>query len=196
MRNIKLNININLSLIILTIGFLTPFLAGRFGLAVKIFSKYLFVGAIILVFGLQIYWAQAQYFLWLTSEPPARYLLPPYRGISYFFLYSYMTFFNKYAISWAAASIFLYGAQILNSRFQKRFFEEEEPFWGALAIFVLGQPLWLYFVPLVLGAGLLTTAFKFLAVKKYERFSLYYFWMPAALILYIAYIFLPLPWVK
>lgn len=184
------NVNLNLPLIILVIGFLTPLLAGRFGLEIKIFSKYLFIGAIILIFGLQIYWAQAQYFLWLTGGPPVRYFLPPYQGISFFFLYVFMTFFNKYAISWSAASIFFYAAKILNIRFQERFFEIEELFWGALAIFVLGQPLWLYYLPVVLGISLLATAYNFLIRKKKERFPLYYLWMPSALALYFADIFL------
>lgn len=146
--------------------------------------KYLFVGAAVLIFGFQIYWAQAQYFLWLSVGPPAQYLLPPYQQISYFFQYSFHQFFLKYVISLGAALLFLVIAKLLNRRFQKRFFEEGEPYLGALAIFVLGHPLWLYEVPTVLGLGLLGAAYNFLTRKR-ERFPLCHFWIPAAILIYL-----------
>lgn len=43
-----------------------------------------------------------------------------------------------------AALLLLVLADRLNIKFKKRFFEDEEPYLGALAVFILGNPNWNY----------------------------------------------------
>ena len=172
--------------VILILGLLTPRLSGRLGIPVENLAKYVFYGAIILIFGIQAYWSWQQYSLWKYAGPPASYLLPPHQPISYFYLYAYMQFFNKFVISCFASFIFLLAANILNHRFHRRFFEKEEPYFGALSIFMLGQPLWLFYLPVVLAGGLVVSAYKSYLTHKTYRFSLYYLWMGSAIVLFLA----------
>lgn len=146
-------------------------------------AKYIFIAALAIIFGFQGYWTWQQYRLWHDNGPPGIYFLPPYQKINFFILYSYVQFFSSYVISFAASLVFLLAARVLNWRFQKRFFEEEEPYWGAMSIFVLGQPLWLYYVPLVLGTGFAVTGYNLLIRRKRDRFSLYHFWRPAGILI-------------
>lgn len=152
----------------------------------EVFAKFLFYGATIMIFSIQAYWSWQQYSLWKYAGPPASYLLPPYQPISYFYLYAYTQFFNKFVISCLAAFLILIASKILNHYFKKRFFEEEEPYFAALSVFLLGQPLWLFYAPAVLGSAVLASVYNQYLRKKHGRFSLYYLWMPAGILLFIA----------
>lgn len=171
---------------ILILGLLTPRLAGRLAVSREVFIRFLFFGAVILIFGIQGYWSWQQYSLWKYGGPPASYLLPPYQPISYFYLYAYIQFFNKFAISCFAGFVFLAAAKLFNRFFKKKFFEEEEPYLGALSIFLLGQPLWLFYVPAILGLAVLVSVYNIYIRKKSEHFSLYYLWIPVGILLFIA----------
>ncbi|MFA5083950.1 MAG: hypothetical protein WC475_00990 [Candidatus Paceibacterota bacterium] len=147
--------------------------------------KKLFIGAIILVFGLLVFQALAQYQVW-SGNALSRYLIPPYQSIAYFLKYSFTHFFENYLISLIAGILFLWLADSLNNRHQKRFFEEGEPYLGALAVFVMGQPLWLVYFIAVMSFGVLGTIFlKFRAKTRNSRFPFYYFWIPVAIIIMI-----------
>ena len=171
--------------VILILGLLTPRLSGRFGIPKKVFIRFLFYGAVILIFGIQAYWGWQQYSMWKYGGPPASYLLPPYQPVSYFYLYAYMQFFNKFVISCFAGFLILLASKFLNHYFKNRFFEDEEPYFAALSIFLLGQPLWLFYAPAVLGSAVLASVYNQYFRKKRERFSLYYLWIPAGSLLFI-----------
>lgn len=84
--------------------------------------------------------------------------------------------------------MFLWGANKLNNRFEKRFFEEEEPYLGALAMFLLGQPLWMFYFVVVMAIGVLGSLFLIIKAKMagsetFRRFPFYYLWITVAIIL-------------
>lgn len=131
------------------------------------------------------YLTYLQYILWRKSGPPAQYLVPPHRDIGYLFGYAIGHFAQSYLISLGAAFIFLGAAILLNEHFDGRFFEDEEPYFGALAIFLLGNPLWIYYLISIIFAALMVTGYRFLVSGDKFRFSLYYLWWPAAVIVFI-----------
>jgi len=81
--------------------------------------------------------------------------------------------------------IFLIVSISFNNFFQKRFFEDEEPYLGSLAIFILGYPYFLYYFISVFGFGLLRAVFIYLVKKKKVRLSFYCLWLPLAILVII-----------
>lgn len=145
--------------------------------------KKLFIGAIILVFGWSVFLSWQQYEIWVNGEFAEIFFQ---NGLNYFLGYSFIHFFLNYLISLAVALLFLAAAFWLNKKFQERFFEEGEPYLGALAIFAMGQPLWLVYLIAVMSFGVLGTIFlKFRAKTRNSRFPFYYFWIPVAIIILI-----------
>ncbi len=146
-------------------------------------SLKVFCFAAVSVFAYGFYESWNQYLVWQSSGPPAEYFLPPHRGISYFLGYSFYQFFFDNAVSFSAALIFLLSAAALNKLFGERFFEKREPYLGATCLFLAGHPLWLFYVPLVFVSSFLAVSFYLVTAKKNARLPLYYFWLPAALII-------------
>ena len=141
--------------------------------AQKIF-KYIFWTAVILVFIFLFYQARQQFLLW-QSNAPTSYLIPPYQNISYFLNYAFYTFFAKPVIALLLAIIFLILTMILNKKFQERFFEKEELYFGALGIFLIGYPGLIFYLIIVLLTGLVG------ALITKRRFSAYFLWFPIAI---------------
>ncbi len=133
------------------------------------------------IFGYSVYLTYAQYILW-NNQPLSKYLLPPDTSIFYFIGYSLWRFWAANFIALIFAILFFFVAKKLNKKFSERFFENEEILLGSLIIFVCGYPIFIiYFILLLasfLFANILITSIK----KEAHRVSLYYFWIPAALI--------------
>lgn len=149
-----------------------------------------------LVFVFQIFWlvygVRKQYLVWQADET-AKYLLPPYQSVSYFLFYSYGRIISALVISFAAALLFLFLTQYLNRRFQERFFCPEEPYLGAIAILIVGHPLWLLYLMLIILTTLIGTFIKkiiphvscFKFQVSCQRFSPCHFWIPLAIFIII-----------
>ncbi len=151
--------------------------------------KCLFIGAIILILGWSCFQSYQQYQIW-SGNALSKYFIPPYQSIAYFLKYSFTLFFKSYLISLMAGLLFLWLANLLNNRCQKRFFEEGEPYLGTLAIFVLGQPFWIFYFIAMMLVGFLGSLFLALKAKKnktqsFIRFPFYHFWIPVAIIVMI-----------
>lgn len=151
--------------------------------------KRLFIGAIILILGWSGFQSYQQYQLW-SGNALFKFLIPPYQSIAYFLKYSFTHFFGSYLFSLMAGLLFLWLADLLNHRYQKRFFEEGEPYLGALAIFVLGQPFWIFYFIIVMAIGVLGSLFliiktKAIGSKTLHRFPFYYLWLPVAIVIMI-----------
>ncbi len=157
--------------------------------------KYIFLFSIALIFILLFYQSWQQYQLWSQNEV-SKYLLPPHQSINYFIFYALARFFAPYLISLAIAILFLISAKILNKKYQERFFYPEEPYFGALAIFLVSHPGWLFYLVFVILFYLLIHILSFLTsyilhLKSYksyilpQRISLYYLWIPAAIFVII-----------
>ncbi len=144
---------------------------------VKLF-KFIFWSCVILFFIFLFYQTRQQFLLWQNNSP-SFYLLPPYRDISYFLGYSFYVFFAKPIVALLSAIIFLCLARFFNWKFGERFFEEEEPYFGALSIFLVGYPGWIFYLLITLTSGLAGAA-----ITK-RRFSAYYLWFPIAIFVII-----------
>ena len=170
---------------------------------VKVF-KYIFIISIFIVFAAVFYQSFEQYRVWSQNEL-SKFLLPPYQSIAYFLGYSFTHFFKNYLISLVIALLFLSAAVFLNKKSQERFFEKEEPYLGALAIFLVGHPLWIYYLIAIFTVGLLGTLIlhtksifgrsDFPKINRQyqevrppdieKRFPFYHFWLPLAILVLI-----------
>lgn len=155
------------------------FLRGRF-LNGK-FAKYSFCFSLLAVFIFLLGMSVNQFFEWKQNELSS-YLLPPYQSIDYFIYYCFNRFFAAYAISAIISFLFLFSASFLNKKCGECFFEPEEPYFGALAIFLTAWPGFLvYIVFLVFIYFLIHLYSLFVIHDSSKRFSLYYLWLPASL---------------
>lgn len=148
--------------------------------------KYFFLVAISLIFSFFVFQSFQQYWVWAGNEL-SKNLLPPYQSANYFIFYVFTRFFAPYLISLAAALVFLFLTKILNKKYGERFFEPEEFYLGASAIFLSGHPGWLFYVVFLLAIYVLiqlfSTAKSSILNSKFSpvRVSLYWLWIPTAI---------------
>lgn len=134
------------------------------------------------------YLTYKQYTGWLNAGPPSSYLLPPYQSVEYLLGYHATRFLLYYGISFTIASIFFVTARFYNEKHDELFFEPEEPYLGALVIFLLGNPegnyLWTWYLVALLGVYLLWHFIeKEVKNQKSEtRLPLYYLWLPVSIL--------------
>jgi hypothetical protein len=124
------------------------------------------------------YLSRSQFLLW-QEHPISKFLIPPYESLDYFIYYVGIRFWLPYLISLIVALLVLWIALIFNKRKGGRFFQAEEPYLLALAIFMTGHPGWIIYFLLVLFVALLWGAVSNILFKKMERISYYYLWLPA-----------------
>lgn len=160
------------------------------------FFRFVFLISVVLVLAYFVYLIFAQYILWRDSGPPSSFFVPPYQSPLYVINYHFIRFGIYYLISFAAAFAFLFGTKYLNKKFDERFFEKEEPYLGALSIFLLGNPIlnhaWIWYIASVLFIALLFTTYYKLLAKENRRFSLRFLWLPLAIIASLVFSFISL----
>ena len=167
----------------LNLPILTKLISGRFDLP-KL-TRAIFIFSIFSIFFLLLYQSYQQYQSWSQNEV-SQYLLPPHQSINYFIFYAIARFFAPYLISLAVAILFLFSAKALNKKYQERFFKPEEPYFGALAIFLVSHPGWLFYVVFIISAYLLIHFYSLLITHySLQRISLYYLWIPTAIFVII-----------
>lgn len=161
------------------------------------FYKYIFFFSILLVFSFLFYDSWQQYNVWLNNEI-SRFFLPPYTGIGYFLFYVGVRFFGPYSASLILAFLFFVVAKYLNKKYQERFFYKEEFYVGALAIFLIGYPLAIFYLIGVISIFLLAQ-FVFASLSKNfsQRLSSRYLWLPIAIFVIIIKSWIQIsPWWK
>ena len=153
--------------------------------------KFVFLSAIFTVFLLLFYQSYLQYEAWFSSEF-SRHLLEQSVNfdnfnfrINYFVFYAITRFFAPYLISLVAALIFLILARKLNKKHNDKFFEPEEPWFGALAIFLLGHPSWFFYLISLILIYLIIHLLSLIISHKSLVISLYYLWLPTAIFVII-----------
>lgn len=150
------------------------------------FFRFVFLVSVVLVLAYFVYLVFAQYILWRDSGPPSSFFVPPYRSPLYVINYHFIRFGIYYLISFAAAFAFLFGTKYLNKKFDERFFEKEEPYLGALSIFLLGHPqlgyAWIYYLGAILATSVILSFVRGHFTKRSERFSLRFLWLPIAVL--------------
>lgn len=147
---------------------------------IKVF-KLFFWTSTILPFLYYIYLTYAQYLEWKGENGPGKFLVPPYIGPGYVIRYHFIGFYMYYLISLFAALIFLLAAIKLNKRFNERFFENEEPYLGALAINLTGTPGFVIYLVILFTGQIILTLGQWVVTRKNERVPFYYLWLPSAL---------------
>lgn len=151
----------------------------------KIFS-YFFVIILLLGGAVFLYLTVDYYLSWHNSKIFLQYLLPPYQKITYLLGYIVNHFAVAYLISLGVALVFLGSVIFFNERYGNRFFEAEEPYLGALSIFLLGPNyLWLYYLSGLILCYFLWHLANYWRRKKIERLPLYWLWLPAAILVII-----------
>lgn len=136
------------------------------------------------------YLSRAQFMAWHASGE-GRYLIPPYHGIGYFMRYAFVHFWLSYALSFAVAILFFAGAEWLNARRGKIFFEPEEPYFFATGLFVSGHPGWIFYLLVVFAAYLTVSLIVTVTRGALARVSFYYFWLPCAAVTVFLTTYLP-----
>lgn len=91
-----------------------------------------------------------------------------------------------YLIAFVFALLLVVSMRRLNKKSGEKFFEAEEPYWGALSVFLLGDPAWnyawIYYVVALLVVLLFSSFIVSRVLKKRERVSLYWLWLPVAIL--------------
>ena len=154
------------SIAILTLSFLWQVLNRG------LFSKYvrlIFFSEVFLAFGYAFYLSFLQY----------QAFLPPFREWKYFIYYVGSRIFAPLITALISALIFKFASEFLNRRFGERFLEKKESWLFAIGILGSGYPGFVFYVPLVLVAGLLMSIFYAVAGKG--RAPFFYLWLPTAI---------------
>ena len=148
--------------------------SGFFGLS-------LLVSAVLIVLGFACFYSYQQYDFWKSNDL-SKFYLPPYQSLDYFVFYIRMKFFNPYIISFVMAALGLLAAKAMNKRYQDRFFEKIEPYLMAISMFMVGHPMWFFYLIILLILVLIIQLFNTIRYSLVaSRLSLYYLWLPAAI---------------
>lgn len=192
-------LHFSLGILILVLGvqiFLHFFTNGRLSNTSRILVKglnrhklfkYVFIGAVVLIFVSLFFQTFKQFQTWSRDEI-SKFLLPPHQPVSYFTFYVVTRFFASYLTSFLISLVFLFSAKKINKKHQERFFYPEEPYFGALSIFLLGHPAWLIYLVILIFVYLvlhLSLVIGQLSIVKGNRISLYYLWLPTAIFVII-----------
>lgn len=129
------------------------------------------------------------YYLWKNNSI-SKFLLPPYKSIFYLINYVLIHQAQSYLISLGLSLIVLGSLIFLNLKFNERFFYQEEPYFIAIFIFILGYPYCFYYLILTLFFGFLLNLIIFFKIKKNQRFSFYYLWIIFGILIFVFKIFL------
>ncbi len=133
-----------------------------------------------------LYLVYSRYLSWNSGGGVGKFLVPPYNGISYVFGYELSRFLMYYLFALVPAFALLFSAKHFNRRFGERFFENQEPYLGALSVFFLGHPdwgyAWVYYIVGLLTISVIGSLVINHWLKKNERFSLYWLWLPVAIL--------------
>ena len=146
--------------------------------------KQIFTLSLLAIFLVGLHMSFLQYKLW-SGGSFTKLLLPPHDSLGYFFFYVLTRIFAPYLISLGAAFLFLFAAVRYNRKYNEQFFEKEEPYLGALSIFLTGHPGWLIYMITVIILYLLSHVFYYIFISKKQRLPMYYFWVPTAIFVII-----------
>lgn len=142
--------------------------------------KRIFIVSVAVLFGFSLFFSVAQYLAWKNAPPPASFLVPPYAAWGEVVKYSFTHFWLSHLVSFAAGIFFMIAAGLLNRKFKGRFFYQEEIYMMGLGIFASGEPAWMIYLLIIFCIAIPLAAFFSIFFKK--RLSLYYFWIPAAIL--------------
>lgn len=118
---------------------------------------------------------------WKNSEPPLKYLAPPYAPVSYFLHTAWTQILNQFTISLGIGLLFLGLIALLPKERKESIFEPDEPTIIMLCIFLTGHPLWIAYLSIAMLAYTLLSMRAHLK-RKGQRVSFYRYWLPLTLV--------------
>jgi len=181
-----------ISLGILIAAFVFQFVAHKSRKNYKT-PQFLFWGSALAVLLYYFYLVYAQYFAWKNDGGISKFLVPPYESFLYVFGYHFVRFLLYYLIAFFVAVLFFAAAKHYNRKFDEKFFETEEFYWGALSIFLLGGQdwgyAWIYYFLTLLVIAVIGSTVQTYVLKKNERFSFYWLWLPVAILVLLVAMF-------
>ena len=146
------------------------------------FLIYLF--GISLLIGISLLQAFLTYLSW-EKNSISRLLLPPFTPISYFFSYAFFHFFRPALFNVFLSLFFLALLKFFNKIFKGRLFFEEEIYFAAFAILASPFPTNFLLIILVFFGGIIISLIKKIWKRKTELTSLYFLWIPLAILMII-----------
>ncbi|MBN2197708.1 hypothetical protein JW698_00710 [Candidatus Wolfebacteria bacterium] len=156
------------------------------------FYRFVFWSSFILIFCWSFFQTFILYNQW-EKNAIAKFLIPPYENINYFIFYSGIEFFAPFIISLFFALLFFFFAKKLNKKNNECFFEPEEPYLGAMALFLTSHPGWLFYFIVILFVYLFIHIYSLFFIHKSSfRIPLYYLWIPVGIFVIIIQRFLEL----
>jgi hypothetical protein len=127
-----------------------------------------------------------QYYIWSHADA-SQGLLPPHTPISYFIGYCAYHFVWPVLAAILVGLAFIVLANILNKRFDQRFFEDDEPWHIIYGLVIVGHPYWIFYIFAVIGCAVAIYLFNliFKRIKFGQVFSLYSLWIPLAFVVIV-----------
>ena len=169
-----------ISILMLTLGaqlFLRSFLVAHI--------KKIFWGSVALMTGYLGYVSWMQYSVW-KNNPATAMLLPPHEPLSYFIQYVGMHVWSVYIISFLGALLFYYAFGAINKSFGGKFLYPGELWVGSLALFLVGYPGIIFYIPVFLVVFVVVSIIRLVFYGKGERTSPYILWLPVAVCVILA----------
>jgi len=162
-------------------GFLLCWILKKKLLKEKFLKLILYIFSGVIIFQ-SVFYTIFNWWLW-SQQGISQRLLPPHSPINYVLKYSWQHYWFESIIIIITAAIVFFGIYFLNKKFEKNLFYNEEKYLAALGILSVGWPNCLIFLCLVLFLGVALHLISFIFNKRRNRLSLFYFWIPCALLI-------------
>ena len=166
---------LSLGLVTVTLGaqlWLRSFLAKH--------AKWFFIGSVFLIISLLSFESISHYKGIIQSEPPILYLAPPFASASSYLLRLWSGLWSHYVFSFIAALIAISLIWLVPAEKRWTWFEKEEPYLIATAIFLTAHPFWIVYLIATLVIFVLYNIAATIIKRRSVRVSFYNFWIPCA----------------
>lgn len=147
-------------------------------------SFLIYLLAISLSIGISLLQSFLTYLSW-EKNSLSHLLLPPFTSINYFFSYIFFHFFRPTFFNLFLSLLFLALLKIFNKIFKGRLFFEEEIYFISLAVLISPFPTNLLLIFCAFLSGIFISLTRRIFKRKGEFTSLYYLWLPLAILMII-----------
>jgi len=147
-------------------------------------SFLIYLLAISLSIGISLLQSFLTYLSW-EKNSLSHLLLPPFTSINYFFSYIFFHFFRPTFFNLFLSLLFLALLKIFNKIFKGRLFFEEEIYFVSLGILISPFPTNLLLIFCAFLSGVFISLTRRIFKRKSEFISLYYLWLPLAILMII-----------
>ena len=147
-------------------------------------SFLIYLLAISLSIGISLFQTLLTYFSW-EKNSLSHLLLPPFTSINYFFSYIFFHFFRPTFFNLFLSLLFLALLKIFNKIFKGRLFFEEEIYFASLGVLISPFPTNLLLIFCTFLSGIFISLTRKIFKRKSEFISLYYLWLPLAILMII-----------